>query len=164
MKPFTSSAVKGPIFKRTVIDQTKRKVTATSPRDALAVSIAERGRIDPAFMSELLGRDASEVLADLSSGADPALFIDPASNEHVLRDAYLSGNVRKKLEQARAAGMSTNVRALQDVQPEDVPAHQIAVRLGAPWVPPNIYQDFAEHMLGEGTSSRITYLPSHCRP
>lgn len=159
IKPFKSSAKKAAMFTRSVVAARKAVARAETPADALAVSMAERGRIDPAYMADLLGKDADAILADLATGNRPHLFKDPASGEYVLRDAYLSGNVRKKLEQARAAGMMANVHALEEVLPADVGVHEITVRAGSPWVPTDVFEDFAKHLLGEGTTARIGYLP-----
>lgn len=157
VKPFKSSAKKAAIFERRVIPVRKEVERASSPQDALNVSLAERGRLDADYIGKLLGRDSAEVLRELATGADPLLYLDPASGEYVLRDAYLSGNVRKKLAQARDAGMMNNAEALAAVLPEDVSAADISVRVGAPWVPPSVYEAFAKSLLGEGTSARLRY-------
>lgn len=158
VKPTKSTATKAPIFNRRVVAARTRVSKVDTPADALAVSMAERGRLDAAYIGQLLNRDAEDVLRELSSGDKPALFRDPASDEYVLRDAYLSGNVRAKLAQARAAGMAANARALEEVQPEDVSASQISARVGSPWVPESVYEDFAVKLFGEGTKARVRYL------
>lgn len=158
IKPTKSTATKAPIFNRRVVAARTRVSKVDTPADALAVSMAERGKLDAAYIGQLLNRDAEDVLRELSSGDKPALFRDPASDEYVLRDAYLSGNVRAKLAQARAAGMAANARALEEVQPEDVSASQISARVGSPWVPESVYQDFAVKLFGEGTKARVSYL------
>lgn len=158
IKPTKSTATKAPIFARRVVAARTQVAKVDSPADALAVSMAERGKLDAAYIGKLLNRDSDEVLRELSSGDAPLLFRDPATDEFVLRDAYLSGNVRAKLAQARAAGMSTNVRALEDVQPADVGAHEIVARVGSPWVPEAVYEDFATVLFGEGTSARVRYV------
>lgn len=159
VKPYPSSAKKAAIFERRVIPVRREVERASSPQDALNVSLAERGRLDAAYIGKLLGRDSTEVLKELAGGSEPLLYLDPATGEYVLRDAYLSGNVRKKLAQAREAGMMANAEALEAVLPEDVGAADIAVRVGAPWVPPAVYEDFARDILGEGTLARLRYIP-----
>jgi N12 class adenine-specific DNA methylase len=154
-----ATARKAAIFNQRVVAARAAVAKVETPADALAVSMAERGRLDTAYIGELLGRDPEGVLEELSSGDKPLLFRDPATDEFVLRDAYLSGNVRAKLAQANAAGMFANARALEAVQPKDVPAAEISVRLGSPWVPTSVYQDFAVALYGEGTKARISYLP-----
>lgn len=161
IKPYKSKADKAPIFNRRVIEKRQAVQKAETPEDALNVSIAERGRIDATYIGQLLGRPAEEVLSDLTKGDKPALFVDPVTGEHVLRDAYLSGNVRKKLQQAEMAGFNANVRALMEVQPEDVGAHEIVARIGSPWVPTEVYQDFIKNLLGEGTKATVAYVPTN---
>ena len=157
-KPFKSKAKKAAIFTRRVIPVRTEVTKADSPQDALNISLAERGRIDAGYIGKLLGRDPESVLVELASGESPLLFKDPERDEYVLRDAYLSGNVRLKLNQARAAGMIRNAQALEKVIPEDVGAADIAVRPGSPWVPPVVYEDFAKAILGEGTSASLQYV------
>lgn len=161
IKPYKSKADKAPIFARRVIEKRQAVQKAETPEDALNVSIAERGRIDAGYIGQLLGRPADEVLEELTKGDKPALFVDPVTGEHVLRDAYLSGNVRKKLQQAEMAGMDRNVRALMEVQPEDVGAHEISARIGSPWVPVEVYQDFIKSLLGDGTKATVAYVPTN---
>ena len=154
------SARKAPIFTQRVVEarQTVRK--AENPEDALNISIAERGQIDRKYIAELLGRrDADAVLDELVDSE--LLFRDPATDEYVLRDEYLSGNVRAKLDQARQAGAYANAAALEAVVPEDVGAHEISARLGSPWVPTKVYEDFARELFGEGTRAHVQYIPQN---
>lgn len=160
VKAIPASAKKAPIFSRRVIEKHEEVTNADTPEDALMVSIAERGQIDPVYIGSLLGRDGAAVLEELTKGDKPALFIDPATGGYVLRDAYLSGNVRKKLAQAKAAGMYGNVAELEKVVPEDIPAHEISGKIGAPWVPTSVYEEFASEIMGEGTKARVVYVPA----
>ena len=159
IKPFKSTAAKSPIFTRAVVAPRSAVVKAETPADALAVSMAERGRIDPDYMAELLGKNADEILHELSEGAKPLLFMDPSTGQYVLRDAYLSGNVRAKLAAAKDAGMMAHVRELTEVLPEDVGASGVGLRIGAPWVPPAVYEDFVRELLGDEAEVKITYVP-----
>lgn len=156
--PYKSKAKKAPIFERRVIEDRKQVQKAATPEDALNVSLAERGVIDAGYIGQLLGKSGDDVLSALTKGDKPLLFVDPVTGEYVLRDAYLSGNVRKKLEQARMAGEDGSVRALMAVQPADVGAHEISAKLGAPWVPTEVLEDFAAHLLGEGTKAKVGYM------
>ena len=158
IKTVKSKADKAPIFRQRVVDARKTVRKVETPADALAVSMAERGRLDTAYIGQLLGKSPEDVLSELSSGDKPLLFLDPATNEYALRDAYLSGNVRAKLAQAKEANLFGNVRALEAVQPEDVGAHQISAKIGAPWVPTSVYEDFARELLGEEAKVSITYM------
>jgi N12 class adenine-specific DNA methylase len=158
IKPTKSAAKKAPIFMRRVVDARKPVQKVETPADALAVSMAERGKLDTVYIGQLLGKDPQEVLKELSTGDKPQLFLDPATDEYALRDAYLSGNVRAKLEQAKQSGLSMNVRELEKVQPEDVGAHEISARIGSPWVPTSVYEDFAKELFGEGSTARVHYM------
>lgn len=158
IKPTKSTAKKAPIFERRVVAARTQVRKVESAADALAVSMAERGKLDAGYIGKILSRDPDDVLRELSTGDKPLLFRDPATDEYVLRDAYLSGNVRAKLAQARAAGLSVNARALEEVQPEDVGASQIVARVGSPWVPEQAYEDFAVKLFGDGTKARVRYL------
>ena len=160
IKPVAAKAKKSPIFTERVIQSHQEITKADSPEDALMISIAERGQIDAGYIGELLGRDGSDVLNELTKGDKPSLFIDPATNGYVLRDAYLSGNVRKKHTQAKAAGMFKNVAELEAVLPADIPAHEISAKVGSPWVPESIYEEFAKHLFGDDTVAKVTYVPA----
>lgn len=161
IKPTKSTAKKGPIFTQRVVAARQAVQKVETPADALTVSMAERGRLDAAYIGQLLGMEPEAVLRDLSSGDKPLLFRDPATDEYVLRDAYLSGNVRAKLAQAKQAGMFANVSALEAVQPEDVGSHEIVARLGSPWVPTSVYRDFAQALFGEESTASVTYLKAN---
>lgn len=158
IKPVKPSAKKADIFTKAVVSVREAVDKADSPVDALMVSIAEKGRIDAPFIGELLGRDGADVLEELTRGDEPELFKDPDNGGYVLRDEYLSGNVRKKFLLAQAAGMHENAQALQRVIPEDIPAHEIVGRIGAPWVPAEVYEDFFRHLLGEQTRAQVRYV------
>ena len=161
IKPVPASANKATIFTGRVIEKHQEIQKADSPADALMISIAERGQIDADYIGKLLDRDGTEVLDELTQGNNPALFIDPATGGYVLKDAYLSGNVRKKMTQAKAAGMYQNAAALEKVIPEDIPAHEISGKIGAAWVPTETYQEFASEIMGEGTRASVVYVPAN---
>ncbi|MEO8021058.1 PLxRFG domain-containing protein [Polaromonas sp.] len=161
VKPTKSTAKKGPIFSQRVVAARQKVQKVDTPADALQVSMAERGKLDAGYIGELLGKEPEAVLKELSSGAAPLLFRDPATDEYVLRDAYLSGNVRAKLAQANAAGMFSNVTALEAVQPPEVASHEIVARLGSPWVPTSVYRDFAQTLFGEESNAVVTYLKAN---
>jgi len=161
IKPTKSTAKKGPIFTQRVVAARQTVQKVETPADALAVSMAERGKLDAAYIGKLLGMEPDAVLKELSTGDKPLLFRDPLTDEYVLRDAYLSGNVRAKLAQAREAGMFANVTELEAVQPEDVGSHEITARLGSPWVPTDVYRDFAQSLYGEDAKAQVFYLPTN---
>ncbi|NRP90512.1 Modification methylase TaqI [Ensifer adhaerens] len=131
----TDTAKPGPIFATRVIAPPMSPVI-TNAADALAVVLNERGHVDLDHIAELLHLDVSTVIADLGD----EVFRDPADGSWKTADAYLSGPVRNKLAAAQAAAeldpvYERNVRALQDVQPADLPPSDITTRLGAPWIP-----------------------------
>ncbi|MDO1585479.1 DEAD/DEAH box helicase family protein [Rhizobium oryzicola] len=131
----TDTAKPGPIFSERVIAPPAAP-TITSPADALAVVLNERGHVDIDHIAELLHSDPTTVLDELGD----EVFRDPADGSWQTADAYLSGAVRTKLAAAQAAAeldpaYERNVRALQDVQPADLRPSDITARLGAPWIP-----------------------------
>jgi len=137
--------------KRTI----KQKVVITSvdtASEALAVSLAEKAKVDMAYMMELTGKTEQEIYADLTG----VIFLNPmhgygggtVEEKYLTADEYLSGNVREKLEWARRSAKlspedyTANVQALERVQPVDLTASEISVRLGATWLPPEIVEQF----------------------
>lgn len=142
-------------FKRT-INQQKSVDHVDTPTEALAVSIGEKASVDLPFMAELLDRPGqeSEIAAELSG----VIFQNPAkSHGNALAgwetaDEYLSGNVRKKLEEAREAAdrdpsFAVNVSALEKSQPKELGAAEIDVRIGATWIDPSYYTQFIYELL-----------------
>ncbi len=143
--------------KRTI--QNRRAVTSVDTAvEALAVSIGEKARVDLEYMAGLMGgpEKIPQIVADLKG----IIFKDPATGpfdldgdrESALRgwqaaDEYLSGDVRWKLAQARLAAedhpeFAVNVEKLEQVQPKDLAASEISVRIGASWIDPEYYQQF----------------------
>ncbi len=125
------------------------KVTAVSTAsEALAVSIGEKACVDMDFMQKLTGKTEQELFEDLKG----VIFLNPQSdgelNRYVTADEYLSGNVRKKLELAKRTAelypedYSINVEMLEKVQPKDLNASEISVRLGTTWLPESDIQTF----------------------
>ena len=144
-------ARKGPIFSERVIAPPAAPLI-TSAADALAVSLAETGRVDLDHLAELLERDADSVLAQLGA----TVFRDPRTEGWETADAYLSGAVRGKLAVAEAAAAldgqyARNVLALRAVQPADLRPSDITARLGAPWIPADVVEAFAAEAMGTAT-------------
>ena len=122
---------------------------ADTPEDALGLSLAERGKIDFAYMSALLGGMPQE---QITSSLRQQIFLDPQTQEWQPADEYLSGNVRAKLDIARAAAQSdpdfaVNVQMLERVQPEPLTAADINVKLGTIWIPPEDIDHFIRDVL-----------------
>ena len=137
-------------FKRTI--QPHKPVTKVdTASEALAVSMGEKAGIDMEYMQELSGKSEETLYQDLKG----VIFLNPhygygniTEPKYLMADEYLSGNVREKLALVKRTAMlypedyKTNVEALEKVQPKDLTASEISVRLGATWVPPEIYQQF----------------------
>lgn len=119
----------------------------------------QKARVDLAYMAQVTGKAPDEIIRDLTG----VIFRDPEQSEPVYlpADEYLSGNVRQKLAVARLAAASgpdyqVNVKALEQVQPKDLDASEIAVRLGATWIPPEYIQDFLMELLEPPLSTRLS--------
>lgn len=122
--------------------------TITNAQDALAVSLSDRGRLDIPHIAELAGISADDVIADLGD----AIYFNPGASWETA-DAYLSGNVRQKLAEARAAAevdpaFERNVQALIKAQPLALSAKDITVGLGSPWIPAEYLNSFASDVVG----------------
>jgi len=133
------------IRKKVVVD---RVDTAS---EALAISLAEKAEIDMEYMSTLTGKSEEELYTDLKG----VIFLNPlygygnsTHSKYLTAEEYLSGNVREKLDIAKKTAelypddYTVNVEALQQVQPVDLTASEISVRLGATWLPVDVVQDF----------------------
>ena len=160
--PESGTAKRGPVFTERVIHPPAEPVI-TSAADALAVTLAEIGRVDMTHVAELLGRSPDEVAAELGE----AVFLDPTGTDTWLEgawqtaDAYLSGQVRRRLTTAEAAAAEDaryvrNVEALRRVQPEDLRPSDITARPGAPWIPVDVLTLFCAEVIGITTTIRHT--------
>lgn len=143
-------------YKRTI--KPHKAVTEVDTADeALAVSMGEKATIDMEYMRELTGKSEEELFADLKG----VIFLNPlygygnvSEQKYLMADEYLSGNVREKLITAKKSAKmypddyKINVEALEKVQPKDLTASEIAVRLGATWLPPETIQQFMFEFLG----------------
>ena len=133
------------------------KVTAVSTAsEALAVSIGEKARVDMPFMCELTGKSEQEIFEELKG----VIFLNPEytseyghEEKYLNSNEYLSGNVRQKLELAKRTAKlypedyNINVEMLEKVQPQDLSASEISVRLGATWLPTDDVQNFIFELL-----------------
>ena len=148
--PATKKATKAAIFEKDTVRPAARETSAKTISDAVGVSLNETGRIDPDRIAALLDVTPEKAAADL---VDAGLaFLDPSGGFQP-KDVYLSGNVKAKLADARAAARidpsyQANVKALEAVQPPDIPAEDIDVKLGSPWIPGTDYAEFAASLLG----------------
>lgn len=152
------SAEKAAIFTKRTQHPYRRPTKATSAKDALAQTLADVGRVDLAAMSALYGRSPGEIVEELGA----LLFLTP-DGSYETADAYLSGNVKRKLAEARRAAerdpaFARNVTALQDVIPADIEPVDIDVKAGAPWIPADDTATFIDHVL-ESRGAKATYSP-----
>lgn len=142
-------------YKRTIKPHTPVTSVDTAS-EALAVSMGEKACIDMEYMCQLSGKTEEEIFADLKG----VIFLNPmygygnsTEAKYLMADEYLSGNVREKLAWAKKSAQlspeeyAINVEALQKVQPKDLTASEISVRLGATWLPPEIVQQFVYEFL-----------------
>lgn len=148
---------KADMFSKRTIKQKVTILSVDTASEAYALSLAEKAKIDMPYMMELTGKSEQELFEDLKG----VIFLNPmhTSDEdgrpkYLPADEYLSGNVREKLEWARRSAelypedYSENVRALEAVQPVDLTASEISVRLGATWLPPEIAEQFMFELFG----------------
>ena len=137
-------------FKRTI--KPHKPITEVDTADeALAVSMGEKATVDMEYMRELTGKSEEELFYDLKG----VIFLNPlygygnvTEQKYLMADEYLSGNVREKLITAKKSAevypedYKINVEALEKVQPKDLTASEISVRLGTTWIPPEIFEKF----------------------
>ena len=126
-----------------------------TPSEALAVSMGERAKIDIEYMSSLCHKSEKEIYDELQG----VIFLNPEYNadnptaqKYLMADEYLSGNVRAKLRFAKAIAKTQpeyqiNVESLEKVQPKDLTASEIDVRLGATWLPVDVVENFMYELL-----------------
>jgi N12 class adenine-specific DNA methylase/adenine-specific DNA methylase len=155
----TKVATKAAIFRERTIQHRQPVASAANATEALLVSLNERGRVDLDHMAGLLSKPADEFLHDLKG----LVFLNPQTNEWETDDQYLSGNVREKLGVADAAAVndsafSANVEALKSVQPTDLNATEIDVRLGASWLPHEDVQRFVHELFGVTSGVEIGHV------
>ena len=144
----TKRATKATIFTERTIHHRQPVETVGTPKEALLVSLNECGGVDLDRMAGLLNKPVEEFLPDLKG----LIFRNPQTNEWETDDQYLAGNVREKLAVADAAALTDprfaeNVEALKSVQPADLAATEIDVRLGSAWLPPGDVKDFTNQLL-----------------
>lgn len=148
---------KADLFYKRTIKPHKAVTEVDTADEALAVSMGEKAYIDMEYMQKLSGKNEEELFDDLKG----VIFLNPlygygnvSEQKYLMADEYLSGNVREKLITAKKSAevypddYKINVEALEKVQPKDLTASEIAVRLGATWLPPEIIQQFMFEFLG----------------
>ena len=175
---------KADMFTKRTIRPHEAVTSVDTASEALAVSISEKARVYMEYMAELSGKSEEELAADLSgvifrdiqcaeeAAAIPKAFVQVEQFPFVAADEYLSGNVRRKLRMAKALYevlpdekkplIAKNIEALEAVQPVDLTAAEIGVRIGANWIPIDVYQKFMVETFGTSyyAGSRIRILRS----
>lgn len=163
---------KADMFTKRTIRQQSAITSVDTASEAIALSIGEKAKVDMAYMSLLTGKGEEELFSELQG----AVFLNPlyvsGSNKHeqyLLADEYLSGNVREKLAVAKNsatynAAFSVNVEALEQVQPQDLAASEIDVRLGATWLPVETVQQFIFDLLSPSYYAKNKIKVHYSRP
>ena len=151
------------IFTKRTIRKPEPVTSVDTPSEALALSIGEKAKVDVPFMAELCGKTEQEVTEELAG----VIFRNPVTQAWVTADEYLSGNVREKLATAETFAANhpeyqVNVEYLKRVQPKDLNASEIEVRLGANWIKAEYITDFMERVFKTpsyyiGSSIKATY-------
>ena len=131
-----------------------------SAEDAFAHTFAQSGTLDFERMGQLLGKDPNTIQVSLQNQG--LIYENPETGRWESADRYLTGRVRAKLESAQLAADADpkyrkNVAALEKVQPEDIPAGDIAVPLGAPWVPAHVLNQWIQDRFQPDTYTRNGY-------
>lgn len=156
VEPRPSRAVKADIFTRRVLFPPGELELVHSAKDALVHSLNHRGRVDLAYMKLAYVKDEAEIISELGD----LVYVDPATQTFVTADEYLSGDVKTKLEEAKAAAkdnreLQRNVDALLAVIPVDKLPSEIHASIGASWIPANYYAEFAREISGATTANFI---------
>ena len=146
---------KADMFSKRTIRQKISVTSVDTASEALTLSLAEKAKVDMPYMMELTHKSEEEILSDLTG----VIFLNPehdgnedVAHKYLPADEYLSGNVREKLRTAKAfaetdEGYTVNVQSLEAVQPVDLTASEISVRLGAAWLPTEVVRDFTFELL-----------------
>lgn len=162
---------KADMFTKRTIRPVREHITADTSIDALAISIGEKACVDLEYMKELTGYSFDKLTEDLKGSIfpNPVEYDDNGVVLYETADEYLAGNVKKKLQIAKEYAelnpekYGYNVVALEKVQPEPLTASEISVRLGATWIPVDVYQQFMMELLQPSyyarDSIKIVYTP-----
>ena len=134
---------KADMFTKRTIKRAEVVTSVDTASEALAVSLSEKARVDLPYMAELAGKSEDEITDELAG----VIFKNPLTDRWETADEYLSGNVREKLSVAKSYAenhpeYAVNVSALERVQPKELDASEIEVRIGATWIDPKYIEDF----------------------
>ena len=169
-------ARKADMFTKRTIRPHEPVTQVDTASEALAVSLSEKAQVDLGFMSELSGKSEDELVQELSGviyrnvrcGLTPEeispVQLDLAAYPYVTAEEFLSGNVRKKLRMLQALqaalpaekkdALAGYLSAMEAVQPTELTAAEIGVRIGASWVPTDVYQQFMFELFGTSVYAR----------
>lgn len=137
---------KADMFTKRTIRQQETVTSCDTATDALAVSLSEKAKVDMPYMAELTGKTEEQLAEELTG----VIFLNPTTKQYETADEYLSGDVRWKLQLLREIDdpqYAANMDALEKVQPKDLSASEIDVRLGATWLPPEDIEQFVHELL-----------------
>ena len=137
---------KADMFSKRTIRQQEPVTSCDTAADALAVSLSEKAKVDLQYMGKLTGKTEEQLTEDLAG----IIFFNPSSEQYETADEYLSGDVRWKLRLLKEIDnpkYTANMEALEKVQPNNLTASEIDVRLGATWIPPEDIQRFVIELL-----------------
>ncbi len=134
---------KADMFTKRTIKKQEVVTSVDTASEALAVSLSEKAGVDLAYMSQLADKSVEEITGELAG----VIFQNPVTERWETADEYLSGNVREKLSVARTFAenrpeYAVNVSSLEKVQPKELEASEIEVRIGATWIEPEYIEDF----------------------
>jgi len=147
---------KADMFSKRTIKPSRAITKAETSSEAYAISIGEKAKVDINFMSELTGKTEDELYNELQN----VIYLNPLYTEgstsqekYLSADEYLSGNVREKLQIAKMKAetdkrYTVNVEALTTVQPQDLTASEISLKLGTYWIPEEYIEKFTHDLLG----------------
>lgn len=151
---------KADIFTKRTIGAKQEITKVDTSSEAFAVSLAEKAKVDMEFMMSLTGKSEEDIVSDLEN----VIFLNPLADglyeeKYLTADEYLSGNVREKLRTAQDYAKTddifrANVEALTAVQPKDLTAAEISVRLGATWIPDKYIEQFTYELLDTPVSAQ----------
>jgi len=157
--PEEKTAEKADIFRKPTMARFTPVEKVETAQDALVVSMFERGGLDFEHMARISGQSVESLEKELKG----MVYLDPEGEKRVTADEYLSGNVRAKLEAARAAAeidskYKENIEALEKAQPEDIPPSRIKARLGMGWIPNNYIEEYLSELIS-ARGHKVKYIP-----
>ena len=160
--PVPPKAGKADIFRKRILHPEHETGEVSTISDAFLLSLQLYGKINVPFIASKLDIAEEEARERLLHSGQ--VFVNPETMEMEIRDKYLSGNVKHKLEKAKEAAendpaFGINVAELENVLPADIQSVDIGVKFGASWVPPEIYEDFLKDLTDDQCICSLHYIP-----